>query len=94
MVGVVDEKDEKKIVLRRRTSPKVVTLPSGTTFTARYQRISRKELPINISVKKVRKIGRRRRNTLPDNIIPAVKRLQIGPKLAAQDNVRRIKRKL
>ena len=81
-----------KIVLRRRTSPKVVILPNGTTFTARYQRISRKELPINIHVKKVRKIGRRRRNTLPDNIIPAVKRLQIGPKLATQDSVRRIKK--
>ena len=33
---------EKKIVLRRRTSPKIVTLPNGTTFTARYERISRK----------------------------------------------------
>ena len=34
-----------------------------------------KELPINIYVEKVRKIGPRRRNTLPDNIIPARKRV-------------------
>ena len=33
-----------KIVLRRRTSPKIVTLPNGTTFTARYIRIARKQL--------------------------------------------------
>ena len=39
-----------KIVLRRRTSPKVVTLPNGTTFTARYERINRKQLPINIEI--------------------------------------------
>ena len=51
-----------KIVLRRRTTPKVITLPNGTTFTARYQRISRKHLPINIHVKKNRKIGARNRN--------------------------------
>ena len=42
-----------KIVLGRRTSPKVVTLPNGTTFIARYKRISRKELPINIHVKNI-----------------------------------------
>ena len=76
-----------KIVLRRRTSPKVVILPNGTTFTARYQRISRKELPINIH-------GPRRRNTLPDNIIPAIKRVQFAPKSAPQHSVRRIKKKL
>ena len=52
-----------KIVLRRRTTPKVITLPNGTAFTARYQRISRKHLPINIHVKKKnRKIGERKRN--------------------------------
>ena len=53
---------EKKIVLRRRTTPNVITLPNGTTFTTRYQRISRKHLPINIHVKKNRKIGARNSN--------------------------------
>ena len=44
-----------KIVLRRRTSPKEVILTNGTTFTVRYERISRKQLPINIHVKKNKK---------------------------------------
>ena len=51
-----------KIVLRRRTTPKLVTLPDSTTLTARYQRISRKQLPRNIHVKKTRKLGARNRN--------------------------------
>ena len=54
-----------KNVLRRRITPKVVTLPNGTTFTARYERISRKSLPSNIKVKKVRKIEATNRNNGP-----------------------------
>ena len=49
-------------MLRRRTTPKVITLPNGTTFTSRYQRISRKQLPVNIHVKNTPKIGARRKN--------------------------------
>ena len=45
------KKIREKIVLRQRTSPKIKTLPNGTTFTARYERISRKRLPRNINVK-------------------------------------------
>ena len=52
-----------KIVLKRRIIPKVVTLPNGTTFTLRYERISRKQLPSNIKVTKVRAIGPRNRNS-------------------------------
>ena len=44
-----------KILLRRRATPKVVTLPNGITFTAKQERISRKQLPINIHVKNARK---------------------------------------
>ena len=51
-----------KIVLRQRATLKVVTLPNGTTFTARYERISRKQLPINIHGKNVWKIDPRRKN--------------------------------
>ena len=72
-----NKKMREKIVLRRRTTPKVVTLPNGTNFTARYQRISRKELPINIHVKKTRRIGPRNRNkskTGPGPMIPARKK--------------------
>lgn len=49
----------KKTVLKRKTTPKVVTLTNGTTFTARYERISRKNLPANIKVKKTRTTGPR-----------------------------------
>ena len=56
----VEEDDEKKIVLRHRGTPKIVSLPKGTTFTARYERISRKNLPSNIRLKKkTRKISPR-----------------------------------
>ena len=63
----VKEKDEmrEKIVLRQRTTPKIDLLPNGTTFTARYDCISRRSLPSNIRVKKVRKIGARNRNKAP-----------------------------
>lgn len=49
----------KKIVLKRKTTPKVVTLTNGTTFTTRCERIRRKNLPTNIKVKKTRTIGPR-----------------------------------
>ena len=49
-----------KIVLR--LTPKIVILPNGTTFTARYEGVSRKDLPSNIKVKKVRTIGARNKN--------------------------------
>ena len=37
-----------------------IMLPNGTTFTAKYERISRKQLPIDIHVKNARKIGPRK----------------------------------
>ena len=52
-----------KIVLKRRIIPKVVRLPNGTTFTSRYERISRKQLPSNIKTEKVRTIGPRNRSS-------------------------------
>ena len=39
-----------------------ITLPTGTTFTAKYERISRKQLPINIHVTNARNIGPRRKS--------------------------------
>ena len=51
-----------KIVFRRRTSPRIVTLPNGITFTARYERISRKQLPTKICVTNAKKIGSRNSN--------------------------------
>lgn len=52
-----------KIVLRKRATPKVVNLPNGNTFVARYERISWKQLPRNIRVTRTRKkIGPRKNN--------------------------------
>ena len=48
------------VILRKRANPKVVNLPNGRSFTSRWERISRKQLPINIRVKRQRKIGPRR----------------------------------
>ena len=39
------------IILRKRVAPKVVNLPNGRSFTSKWERISRKQLPINIKVK-------------------------------------------
>ena len=47
----------KKIVLRSRAVPLNVTLSNSTTFAARYERISRKNLPGNIRVTRTRNIG-------------------------------------
>ena len=52
------------IILRKRANPKVVNLPNGRSFTSRWERISRKQLPINIKVKRQRKIGPRRNNRM------------------------------
>ena len=48
-------------MLRKRATPKVVNLPNGNTFVARYERISWKQLPRNIRVTSTRKkIGKNR----------------------------------
>ena len=52
------------IILRKRANPKVVNLPNGRSFTSRWERISRKQLAINIKVKRQRKIGPRRNNRM------------------------------
>ena len=50
------------VILRKRAAPKVVKLPDGRSFTSRWKRISRKQLPINIKVSRKRTIGLRRNN--------------------------------
>ena len=52
------------IILRKRTAPKVVNLPNGRSFTSKWERISRKQLPINIKVKKQQTIDSRRNNQM------------------------------
>ena len=84
-----------KIVLRQRTSPKIVTLPNGTTFTTRYERTSRKKLPRNIHVKNTRKIGPRNRNKSkmgPGPTISPRKKVRFRATSSMQDRIHRIKK--
>ena len=48
-----------KILLRRKVMPKRITLPDGRSFVARYERVSRKNLPRNVTINKARTIGLR-----------------------------------
>ena len=52
------------IILRKRAAPKQINLPNGRSFTSKWERISRKQLPINIKVKKQRTVGPRRNNRM------------------------------
>ena len=45
-----------KIVLRGQVIPKRVTLPDGRTFYTRYERVSRRNLPANVTIKRARAI--------------------------------------
>ena len=84
-----------KIVLRQRTSPKIVTLPNGTTFTTRYERTSRRKLPRNIRVKNTRKIGPRNRNKSkmgPGPTISPRKKVRFRATSSTQDRIHRIKK--
>ena len=73
-----------KIVLRRRKSQKIVTLPNGTTFTARYERISEKQKPTNIRVKNIRKISPRTKN----RVILSLNNINQVHKIAERKKVR------
>ena len=39
-----------------------ITIPNGRSFTSRWERITRKQLPINIRVARSRTIGPKRKN--------------------------------
>ena len=48
-----------KVLLRHRIAPKRITLPNEQSFVARYERVSRKNLPSNVTIKRKRTIGPR-----------------------------------
>ena len=48
-----------KTILRRRVTPQRVRLPNGQSFVARYGRVSRQNLPRNVTVRQTRQIGPR-----------------------------------
>ena len=52
------------IILRKRAAPKVVNLPNARSFTSKWERISRKQLPVNIRVKRQRTIDPRKNNRM------------------------------
>ena len=56
--------NQQTIFLRKRAVPKVVNLPNGRSFTSKWERISRKQLPVNIRVTKQRTIGPRKINRM------------------------------
>ena len=49
------------ILLRRRTIPQRIRLPNGQLFLTRYERVSRRNLPWNITIKQTGRIGLRNR---------------------------------
>ena len=59
------------VILRKRNAPKVINLPNGRSFTSKWERISRKQLPINIKVQRQRKIGPRKNNRMIYLNLPA-----------------------
>ena len=52
------------IILKKRAAPQVENLPKGRSFTSKWERISRKQLPINIRVKRQQTIGPRKNNRM------------------------------
>ena len=53
---------KRHVILRKRPVHVEVDLPNGRSFTSRWERISRRQLPINIRVARDRKIGPRKNN--------------------------------
>ena len=51
---------KKHIILRKRAHPKQINLPNGRSFVSNWERMSRKQLPINIKATRNRTIGPRR----------------------------------
>ena len=58
------KKMKQTIILRKRNEPKVINLQNGRSFTSKCERISRKQLPINIKVQRQRSIGPRKNNRM------------------------------
>ena len=52
-----------KILLRRRVTPQRVRLPNGQSFLARYERVSRQNLPRNVTITQTKQVGPRNKRT-------------------------------
>ena len=49
-----------KIFLKRKVTRQGVTIPERKFFLARFERLSRKNLPVNVLIKRIGRIGPRR----------------------------------
>ena len=69
---------KKHIIFRKRPSPVRINLPNGRSFMSRLERISRKQLPINIRVRQNRTIGLRinNREIYLNQAAPALKEIR------------------
>ena len=69
---------KKHIILRKRPTPVRINLPNGRSFMSRWERISRKQLPINIRVTQNRTIGLRinNREIYLNQAAPALKKIR------------------
>ena len=54
------DKPRQKTLLRRRVTTKRLTLPNGQSFLCRYEVVSRKILPRNVTITRTQKVGPRR----------------------------------
>ena len=54
---------KENILLRRRTIPQSVHLPNEASFLARYERVSRRNLPSNVRIRRTSTIGPKNRRT-------------------------------
>ena len=83
---VFADKPKRKIVLRRRVTPQRVRLPNAQPLLARYERVSRRNLPQNVTVRRTRQIRpgnrRRRKKQTGGNILGTIAKL--GTKLGAK----------
>ena len=72
------------IILRKRAVPKVVNLPKGRSFTSKWERISRKKLPVNIGVTRQRAIAPRKNNRMIylNLVAPAFRKIKAKRKAA------------
>ena len=52
-----------KILLRRRVTPQRVQLPNEQSFLAKYERVSRRNLPRNVTITQTKRIGPRNKRT-------------------------------
>ena len=80
---------KKHIILRKTANPKVVNLPDGRSFTSRWERISRKQLPINVKVERTRTIGPKKNNRMIylNLAAPALRRIKKRRRQAIYDRL-------